>query len=173
MDGKHKTRMKSTVYPCSFTHTYHVPIHCNINDDDASRRLDEICMLWCSSYWSHQHLHHGMLPIITSNYFLPVYSSLHSCCPSPLSPIPYLPIFQKIPVAHHKIFQCYGAWAEDGYGVAYIPQDDRILFGISSCRHAQHPDTSTKQYIQKLRESMTEMHDIMVATGGHTSKLWF
>ena len=69
------------------------------------------------------------------------------------------------------IFQAYGCMAEEGYGVGFIPQDDQILFGISSFHHAQHPDTGTKQYIQKLRDSMTEMHDIMVATGRHTSKL--
>ena len=69
------------------------------------------------------------------------------------------------------IFQGYGRMVEEGYGVGFIPQDDQILFGISSFRHAQHPDAGSKQYIQKLRESMTEMYDIMVATGGHTSKL--
>ena len=80
-------------------------------------------------------------------------------------------LFQKVSVAHHRMFHCYVPLVEDGYSVAYIPQDDQILFGISSFRHGQHPDTGSKQYIQKLRESMTEMHDIMVATGGHTSKL--
>ena len=69
------------------------------------------------------------------------------------------------------MFHCYVPLVEDGYSVAYIPQDDQILFGISSFHHGQHPDTGSKQYIQKLRDSMAEMHDIMVATGGHTSKL--
>ena len=100
-----------------------------------------------------------------SNPFLNLFSS-----PPSLSFF-CLPNFPKIPVAQHKIFQSYGAWVEDGYGVGFIPQDDQILFGISSFRHAQHPDTGSKQYIQKLRDSMTEMHDIMVATGGHTSNL--
>ena len=80
-------------------------------------------------------------------------------------------LFQKVSVAHHRMFYCYVPLVEDGYSVAYIPQDDQILFGVSSFHHGQHPDTGSKQYIQKLKDSMTEMHNIMVATGGLTSKL--
>ena len=101
--------------------------------------------------------------VVTSNYFLPLYSSLHFLFTFSL--------FQKVSVAHHRMFHCYGPLVEDGYSVAYIPQDDQILFGISSFRHGQHPDTGSKQYIQKLKDSMTEMHDIMVATGRLTSDL--
>ena len=52
---------------------------------------------------------------------------------------------------------------ENGSSVGFVPQDDQLLFGISSFHHAQHPDTVSKHYIQKLRESMREMHNVMVA----------
>ena len=100
-----------------------------------------------------------------------------------LSFIPVFPLFSppcflfltslKIRVDHHKVFQCFGPFAKDGYGVGFIPQDDLVLFGISSFHHAQHPDTGSKQYIQKLRESMMEMHNVMATTRRLTSKLWF
>ena len=92
----------------------------------------------------------------------------------PLSPLPLLshslpPL--KIPVANHIVFTCFGPSVEDGYGIGFIPQDDQILFGISSFHHAQHPDTGSKQYIQKLKEFMREMHNVMAATRGLTSTL--
>ena len=115
--------------------------------------------------------------IVTSNWLTSLSPPpfLHPCSPlllSPFSPIPYLPILPKIPVTHHKVFTCYGPLVEDGYGIGFIPQDDRILFGISSFHHTQHQGTGSKQYTQKLRDSMREMHHIMVATTRLTSKLW-
>ena len=142
--------------------------------------------LWCpcdygqvfsetTSLLKHEPLLHGTLAVNiitwTNSLSFPSISVLP--LPYPPSLIPSLSIFPKISVAQHQIFFGYGPLPEEGYGVGFIPQDDQILFGISSFRHAQHPDTGTKQYIQKLRESMTEMHDIMMATGSHTSKLWY
>ena len=71
------------------------------------------------------------------------------------------------------------SWTEWSYssfvfeGEGFVPQDDQILFGISSFHHVQHPDSGSKHYIQKLRESMREMHIFMVVTRKLTSKLWF
>ena len=127
-----------------------------------NRKLSEatnFCIMVCN--------HLKLLLCLSVPPFIPVLS-----LPLPL-PFPFLslPIFQKVPVAHHRMLPCYGPLVKDGYSVAYVPQDDQILLGISSFRHGQHPDTGTKQYIQKLRESMTEMHDIMVATGRLTSNV--
>ena len=138
-------------------------------------------MLWCPSDHN-QELSETFAPWYTACGYLKLINLpfppplLHPCFPSLLSPfslIPYLPFFPKIPVAHHKVFQCYGPLVEDGYGVGFVPQDDQILFGISSFHHAQHPDTGSKHYIQKIRECMMEIHNIMATTRRLTSKLWF
>jgi len=58
---------------------------------------------------------------------------------------------------------------EDGYGVCYNPMSKEILFSISSFRHWH--ETDSQLYGQKLMESLKEMHDIMLAARGLSSKL--
>jgi len=58
---------------------------------------------------------------------------------------------------------------EDGYGVCYNPQENQILFAVSSFRRC--PDTDSLLYGKKLMESLREMQYVMTATRGLNSKL--
>ena len=61
----------------------------------------------------------------------------------------------------HDIVGCHFSYAEDGYGVCYNLQDDQVIFSIASFHH--YHDTDSQQYGQALMESLTEMHNVMMA----------
>ena len=75
----------------------------------------------------------------------------------------------QVPVPGHRIFLCFGAVVEDGYGVCYNPQETEILLSVSSFRQCH--DTDSQLFGSKLIESLREMRDIMVSAKGTKSKL--
>ncbi|XP_038060397.1 choline O-acetyltransferase-like isoform X2 [Patiria miniata] len=53
-------------------------------------------------------------------------------------------------------FMCYGAVVPDGYGAAYNPHEDYILFAIASWKRC--PTTSSEVFRDKLYKSLNDMH---------------
>ena len=63
-----------------------------------------------------------------------------------------LPNFPKIPVAHHKIFHCYGPLVKDGYSVAYVPQDSLWYQFLP-------PWTTSRNWDQTVYSETERQHD--------------
>lgn len=68
----------------------------------------------------------------------------------------------QVPVESFPIFLCFGAVVEDGYGICYNPQEDRIYISVSSFRKCPHTDSVL--FAKKLTESLREMKDIFKTT---------
>lgn len=58
---------------------------------------------------------------------------------------------------------------EDGYGVCYNPQEERIYISVSSFRHCPHTDSVL--FAKKLTESLREMKNIFKTVQPILSKL--
>jgi len=61
--------------------------------------------------------------------------------------------------ADSPLLCAFGAIVPDGYGICYNPQNDKILFTVSTCRGCK--ETSTTDFGMKLMESLREMRDVM------------
>ena len=75
----------------------------------------------------------------------------------------------QVPVESIPIFLCFGAVVEDGYGICYNPQEERIYFSVSSFRQCPHTDSML--FAKKLTESLREMKNIYDTVVPITSKL--
>ncbi|KAL5484736.1 hypothetical protein EMCRGX_G021281 [Ephydatia muelleri] len=75
----------------------------------------------------------------------------------------------QVPVESLPIFLCFGAVVEDGYGICYNPQEERLYISVSSFRHCPHTDSVL--FAKKLTESLREMKDIFRTVQPITSKL--
>ena len=64
---------------------------------------------------------------------------------------------------------CFGAVVPDGYGVCYNPQENNIIFSISSFHSC--PDTDSLLFVIKLKESLKEMKETILKAGTPNSKL--
>jgi carnitine O-acetyltransferase len=69
----------------------------------------------------------------------------------------------QVPVANHRMFLCFGAVVDDGYGVCYNPREHEILFTVSSWHHCSDTDSLTMS--SQLVESLKEMRELLVGTG--------
>ena len=76
---------------------------------------------------------------------------------------PYCPPTLQVPVANHRMFLCFGAVVDDGYGVCYNPREHEILFTVSSWHHCSDTDSLTMS--SQLVESLKEMRELLVGTG--------
>lgn len=55
-------------------------------------------------------------------------------------------------------FMCYGPVVDDGYGCAYNPKPNYILFAISSFNSC--PTTSSKLFAESLEKCLLEVYDL-------------
>ena len=62
---------------------------------------------------------------------------------------------------NHVILPCFGPVVPDGYGICYCPQEKQIVFTISSFRSC--PDTDSLKFMEKLAETMREMHAVILS----------
>ncbi|XP_065916864.1 carnitine O-acetyltransferase-like isoform X2 [Dysidea avara] len=69
--------------------------------------------------------------------------------------------------AEFLLLCAFGAVVPDGYGVCYNPQNNRILFTVSTFRKC--PETDTAQFGVKLMESLQTMKDVIIHQ--HSPKL--
>jgi len=69
----------------------------------------------------------------------------------------------------YNAFMCYGTLTQDGYGCCYNPRNDDMWFGISSLH--SDPSTSSESFRRCLKESLIEMHDVLVKAGVPKAKL--
>ena len=69
----------------------------------------------------------------------------------------------------HKMFLCFGAVEEDGYGVCYNPRETELLFTVTSWRHYQ--DTDSLRMVAQLHHSLTDMKDVLLSSGRAKAKL--
>ena len=74
-----------------------------------------------------------------------------------------LPSPPQVPVANYRLFLCFGAVVEDGYGVCYNPREHEIMMTVSSWHSC--PDTDSLVMSSCLQESLREMRDLLVSTG--------
>ena len=75
----------------------------------------------------------------------------------------------QVPVADFSIFLCFGAVVPDGYGVCYNPREKQTLLAVSSYRSC--PETDSARFLEKLKESLLEMKDVMLTAKGLSAKL--
>ena len=66
----------------------------------------------------------------------------------------------QVALAEHEIFLFFGAKVPNGYGVCYNPQNNRVIFAVSSLRSC--PETDSQVFGAKLMESMREMQAMLV-----------
>ncbi|KAH9507364.1 hypothetical protein Btru_057910 [Bulinus truncatus] len=66
-----------------------------------------------------------------------------------------------------KAYLCFGPVVPDGYGVCYNPQDDQLIFSISSFNNS--PVTNSETFSQSLTESLVDMKSLLASHP--TSKL--
>ena len=74
-----------------------------------------------------------------------------------------------MPCPDDDIFIGFGAVVPDGYGVFYTPQQDKFLVSVSSYRSC--PTTDSMVFGDKLKESLGEMRNMLVATRGPRAKI--
>ena len=68
----------------------------------------------------------------------------------------------QVPCSNYDVFLTFGAVVPDGYGVCYNPQETKLLVAVSSFRSC--PQTDSMVFSSKLKESMHDMRDMLVAT---------
>ncbi|CAF0786065.1 unnamed protein product [Brachionus calyciflorus] len=64
----------------------------------------------------------------------------------------------QIPTTMEGSFMCYGPVVHDGYGCAYNPKPNYILFAISSFKSCT--TTSSKMFAESLERSLNEIYDL-------------
>lgn len=92
------------------------------------------------------------------NGFVMLMYGSNDCCISIMLMDPFLVFRKQLPTKQIQ-FMGYGAVVPDGYGAAYNPQPDFIIFCLSSfCTCAE---TSTLRFSQSLQRSLDLMKKVL------------
>ena len=75
----------------------------------------------------------------------------------------------QVPCSNYDVFLTFGAVVPDGYGVCYNPQESKLLMAVSSFKSC--PQTDSAVFSSKLKESMRDMRDMLVATNPLKAKI--
>ncbi|CAL1534831.1 unnamed protein product [Lymnaea stagnalis] len=61
----------------------------------------------------------------------------------------------------YSSFLCFGPVVPDGYGICYNPQDNQLIFSISSFNNS--PQTNSGQFSQSLTKSLLDMQTLLAS----------
>ncbi|KAH8352322.1 hypothetical protein KR084_003436, partial [Drosophila pseudotakahashii] len=73
-------------------------------------------------------------------------------------------LFTSQVATSHEGFMAYGPLISDGYGVCYNPQEEKIIFAISSWKTC--PEISPTKYGKAIKSSLNAMRRLILETGG-------